>query len=88
MKRHYQQQNNERNNLRQKLNENVFKDMKKKGDNTRTRSELGLPQLWKTTFQHVFCSQYLKSIHSMGGHIKHCKTKRVVVTTAPTMLLI
>jgi hypothetical protein len=86
MKRHYQQQNHERSSLRQKLNENVFKDMEKKGDNTRTRSQLGLPQLWKTTFQNkcIFCSQYLKSIKAMGGHIKYCKAKREDVTTAPT----
>ena len=89
MKRHYQQQNNERSSLRQKLNENVFKDMKNNLDNTRTRSQLGLPQLWKTTFQNkcIFCSQYLKSIKAMGGHIKHCKAKREVITTAPTSIV-
>ena len=85
MKRLYEQQNTERSSLRQKLNENLF-TMKKKADDTRTRSQFGLPKLWKTEFQNkcVFCSQYLKSTRSMGGHIKHCKAKKTVITTAPT----
>ena len=86
MKRLYQQQNDERSSLRQKLNEILFIEMKHQSEKTRTRSQLGLPKLWKTTFQHkcIFCSQYLKSIHSMGGHIKHCKGKQSVVRTTPT----